>query len=366
LTDLNTTFTDSIYLSRALQLANSSTIATSPNPAVGAVIVAQNRILGEGYTQKDGGDHAEVMAFRNVSIQNQKLISQATLYVSLEPCSIFGRTPPCCDLIIKKQVKRVVVGCIDFTPGVLGKGLEKIRKAGIEVSVGLEQELAFTYSKYRQAITRKGRPFVILKQAVSSDGFVGRADQQVYLTGKMANTLSHQWRSEVDAILVGARTVITDNPSLTTRLLAGRSPARIVLDPKGRVELTQQVFAKAVTQNLPTYWAVDSTFVKTCLDQINERQLKNVVMLSLKPSARIQSLLTSLLELRIGRLLVEGGPTTLSHFVEAKAYDEVRQWTSEVKVGNHSFAIRAAQLPMDRVQHFHVGKDILSVGQLPR
>lgn len=365
MTDLNTTIPSSIYLSRSLQLANSSTVVTSPNPSVGAVIVAKNRIIGEGHTQEDGGPHAEVMALNDVSQLDAQLLKEATLFVSLEPCSIFGRTPPCCDLIIKHQLKKVVVGCIDFTPGVLGKGLERMRNAGIEVKIGVEQDLAFEYSKYRQAITRKNRPYVILKQAISQDGFVGIPNQQLLLTGKMANTLSHQWRSQVDAILVGANTVQVDDPSLSTRLAPGRSPARVILDPKGRVELSKQVFAKAERKELTTYWAVDSAIAKTCEANVKSNNLSNIVVLSLDASNRIESLLTALLELRIGRILVEGGPTTLSHFVEANAYDEYRQWTSPVRAGHHPDATKAALVPGENAQSYSIGNDKLVITRNP-
>lgn len=368
---VNKTITDFDYLSRCIQLANSSTIVTSPNPSVGAVLVAQNRVIGEGFTQRDGGAHAEVMAFTGVNDADQHLLGDATLYVSLEPCSIFGRTPPCCDLIIEKRIKRVVIGCIDFTKGVLGQGLERIRKAGIEVSIGIAQDRAFEYSKYRQAITRRNRPYVILKQAISADGYVGVSNQQLALTGKMANTLSHQWRSQVDAILVGANTVEIDDPSLTTRFSPGRSPARVILDPRGRVALSKQVLATAEgprdsgaeAQELPTFWAVDAAFAKTCRSKIEEHQLNNVIVLSLKRQNRIQSLLDALLKLRVGRLLVEGGPTTLRHFVEANAYDEYREWTTPTSIGSGQQAIAAAKVYVDSQATYAIGNDVLTIGR---
>lgn len=358
---VNTTFSDVVYSTRALQTANSSTVYTSPNPSVGAVIVADSRIIGEGFTQEDGGPHAEVMAFRAVKKEDLHLLKKSTVYVTLEPCSIFGRTPPCCDLLVKHQVKRVVVGCIDFTPGVLGEGLERLRNAGIEVVVGVQQDLAFEASKFRQAMTRKHRPYIILKQAVSQDGYVGLSDRQVALTGKMANTISHQWRSRVDAILVGANTVDIDDPALTTRLVAGRSPARVILDPQGRSALSKQVFAKAKEQELPTYWAVDSAFAKTCEAAVNALGYSGVVVLPLSEKTRIESLLDLLLKCKVGRLLVEGGPTTLRYFVEADAYDEYYKWTSEVRLEGHATAIAAAQIPGKNVRSFSVGKDSLRV-----
>lgn len=361
LTDVSASFSDHFFLSRALQISISSTVNTSPNPSVGAVIVANNRILGEGFTQEDGGPHAEVMAFRAVSDRDRHLLPQATIYTSLEPCSIFGRTPPCCDLIIKHQLKRVVVGCIDFTPGVLGNGLRRIREAGIEVSIGILQDLSLELSKFRQAITRFKRPYVILKQAVSLDGFVGVTDHQLPLTARMANTLSHQWRSQMDAILVGANTASIDNPSLSTRLVAGRTPARIILDPKGRVSLTKHVFAQAKMHELPTYWAVDSAYAKTCTEKLNHAQLAQVIILELNEEHRIQSLLDQLLVARVGRLLVEGGPSTLAHFVNANAYDEYREWKAPISAGHHSGAIPAAVVPGKRMHSYLIGPDTLTV-----
>jgi len=328
---------------------------------VGAVIVAENRILGEGFTQEDGGPHAEVMAFRAVDERDFHLLAQATIYTSLEPCSIFGRTPPCCDLIIKHQLKRVVVGCIDFTQGVLGNGLQRMREAGIKVSIGLHQDLALELSKFRQSITRQKRPYVILKQAVSDDGFVGLAGRQLALTGKMANTISHQWRSQMDAILVGANTIDIDDPNLSTRLVAGRSPARVILDPKGRSELTKQVLAKADTHEFPSYWAVDAAYAKTCNALLAKNNLSNVIVLALNEAHRIQSLLDQLLTARIGRLLVEGGPTTLAHFVKANAYDEYREWKSPVKAGHHKNPVSAAVIPGERPQSYWFGPDLLTV-----
>jgi len=266
-------------------------------------------------------------------------------------------------LLIKHQIKKVVVGCIDFTSGVIGKGLERMRQAGIEVAVGIEQDLAFEYSKYRLAITRNNRPYIILKQAVSQDGFVGLPNRQVALTGKMANTISHQWRSRVDAILVGANTVMIDNPSLTTRLIVGRTPSRVVFDPQGRVDLSRQVFVKAKDHEMPTYWAVDSACAKTCEDALKANGCSNVIVLHLTTSSRIESLLSALLKRKVGRLLVEGGPTTLRHFVNINAYDEYYQWTSTATLKGNNGAISAAIVPGKNVLSYAIGKDFLQISR---
>ncbi len=292
------------FLGRALQLAALGGGAVSPNPLVGAVIVsADGRILGEGYHPHDGGPHAEVQAFRNVAPRDESLLRQATIYVSLEPCSIHGRTPPCADLIVRKGVPRAVVGCIDFTPGVCGRGLQRLREAGVAVRLGVLQAKAFQAARFRHATVRNARPYVILKQALSADGSVGRRGARVPITGPLANRISHAWRARVDAIAVGAGTVVADDPSLTTRLSPGSSPHRVVIDLRGDLELDRARLAGAGEGLL--HFEPDASRVPW-----------------------VEQLLALLQERRVGKLLVEGGPRTLAAFVEAGAWDEYREWRS--------------------------------------
>ncbi|MBQ2163097.1 MAG: bifunctional diaminohydroxyphosphoribosylaminopyrimidine deaminase/5-amino-6-(5-phosphoribosylamino)uracil reductase RibD [Muribaculaceae bacterium] len=215
-------------MSRALQLARQGAGHTSPNPMVGAVVVCDGMIVGEGFHRRCGQAHAEVNAI--ASVNDQSVLHESTIYVTLEPCSHYGKTPPCANLLIEKGVKRVVVGCLDPFEKVSGRGVEMLREAGINVTVGvLENECKALNERFFTAHTTK-RPWVMLKWAQSSDGFMANEDGAVRFSTALTQRLMHSERSRVDAILVGARTVAVDNPSLTTRHWSGSSPLRVVID----------------------------------------------------------------------------------------------------------------------------------------
>ena len=220
---------DEIYMHRCIQLARNGWCGAAPNPMVGAVIVCDGKIIGEGYHAKCGEAHAEVNAIR--SVKNQELLKRSTIYVSLEPCAHYGKTPPCADLIVEKQLKRVVVGCQDPFAKVDGKGIEKLRQAGIEVTVGvLETECLELIERFVTYHARK-RPFITLKWAQSEDGFIDlnrTAGEPVKLSNDFTSMLVHKRRAEHDAILVGTRTALLDNPSLNVRNWYGKSPLRLV------------------------------------------------------------------------------------------------------------------------------------------
>ena len=215
-------------MSRALQLARQGAGHTSPNPMVGAVVVCDGMIVGEGFHRQCGQAHAEVNAI--ASVNDQSVLHESTIYVTLEPCSHYGKTPPCANLLIEKGVKRVVVGCLDPFEKVSGRGVEMLREAGINVTVGvLENECKALNERFFTAHTTK-RPWVMLKWAQSRDGFMANEDGAVRFSTALTQRLMHSERSRVDAILVGARTVAVDNPSLTTRHWSGNSPLRVVID----------------------------------------------------------------------------------------------------------------------------------------
>ena len=288
---------------RALYLATRSGPQTSPNPKVGCVIAAGERIVAEGLFRRDGGPHAEVDALLRLPPPDQLDRGTLAAYVSLEPCSIHGRTPPCADRLVAEGIGRVFVAALDATPGVCGQGLAILRRGGLAIEFGLGQDLGYALARPRAVFATAGRPYVILKQAVTSDGYVGRRGERVAITGAVANVISHQWRASVDAILVGAGTVLADRPSLRTRHVVGRSPRVVVVDPRGRLS---------------------PKLVRTYFPPADDRAVDYYA----GPAASVSNVVARLHEARVGRLLVEGGPATLERFAAAGAWDEYREWRS--------------------------------------
>ena len=221
---------DEKYMRRCLQLARNGQQNAKPNPMVGAVIVVNQTIIGEGYHVRCGQGHAEVNAFASVSVEDEKLLSEATMYVSLEPCSHYGKTPPCADLIIKKGVKRVVVGCVDEFAEVQGRGIQKLRDAGIEVTVGVLEDACKALNRRFFTYHRLQRPYIILKWAQTANGFIDDHGQTLAISTPFTQMLSHKLRAEEDAILVGRVTDDREHPQLTVRQWAGPNPKRLVID----------------------------------------------------------------------------------------------------------------------------------------
>lgn len=222
---------DQKYMRRCIQLAKNGRQNAKPNPMVGAVIVSNDgRILGEGYHVRCGEGHAEVNAFASVRQEDEPLLKEATIYVSLEPCSHYGKTPPCADLIIKKGVRRVVVGCIDEFAEVQGRGIRKLREAGIEVEVGVLEEECKALNRRFFTFHREKRPYIILKWAQTANGFIDDHFQPVQISNDFTKMLSHKLRAEEDAILVGRVTDERDKPQLNVREWSGPDPKRLVID----------------------------------------------------------------------------------------------------------------------------------------
>ena len=285
---------DEKYMQRCLQLAANGIQGARPNPMVGAVIVADGRIIGEGYHVRCGEGHAEVNAFASVSPDDERLLPEATIYVSLEPCAHYGKTPPCADLIVKKGVRRVVVGCIDPFAEVQGRGIERIRQAGFEVTVGvLEAECQWLNRRFF-TYHSKHRPYIILKWAQTANGFIDDHGQALQISNEQTQMLSHQLRAEEDAILVGHTTESREHPQLTVRHWHGSNPKRIVL-----------------THDRPLPLLMDDLYMQG-----------------------IQS------------LIVEGGRQTHEAFMKAGLWDEVRVETAPITVSDGT---RAPQLPAEAV-----------------
>lgn len=225
------------FLQRCCDLAMLPGAAVSPNPRVGAVLVHRGRVIGEGYHKKHGTAHAEVNCLASVRPEDRHLITDSTIYVSLEPCCIFGRTPPCTNLIIEHKIPRVVVGQRDRTAEVSGRGIQLLLEAGIEVKEFPDFKPAATIAQPRQLFAAEQRPFVLLKYARSADGFLAPADQKSYwITGPISRRLVHFWRARTKAILIGAGTLLADDPRLNLRYYPGESPLAVVIDPKGKIK----------------------------------------------------------------------------------------------------------------------------------
>lgn len=337
---------DEKYMQRALQLAKLGGVSVAPNPLVGAVIVHQDQIIGEGYHQKFGEAHAEVNAVN--SVKDQTLLRESTIYVTLEPCSHFGKTPPCADLLVRSQFKRVVIAQIDPFSEVSGRGIEKLRNAGIQVDCGILEDEAKELNKRFITFHTKKRPFVTLKWAQTSDGFIDR-DRSVqtqsginWISQPETQVITHQLRTSEQAILVGWRTVLNDNPSLTVRAFTGTNPIRIVIDPQLQAPQDSTVF----TDGLKTI----------VLNGKEEKVLGSVHYLRLQqfnPGA----ILSKLHELQISSVIIEGGAFTLTQFIESGLWDEAL-----VIVGEHEFesGMKAPVLPKMVNRQVPFGKDLLN------
>lgn len=298
------------YMARCLQLAKNGVGSVSPNPMVGAVIVCDGRIIGEGYHIRCGEAHAEVNAI--ASVKEAELLRRSTIYVTLEPCSHTGKTPPCADLIISKKIPRVVVGCLDPFSLVAGRGVKKLKDAGVEVTVGvLEEDCKRLIAAFVTQHTFK-RPFVTLKWAQSVNGCMDlkrEAGEALLLSTPLTQALVHKRRAEHDAILVGRRTALLDNPSLTTRSWFGSNPMRIVIDRKLTLPTSLRLFDHAVT-----------TLV---CNELKEESVGNLVYIKLDFSKSVlPQLMERLYQRNVQSLLVEGGSVLLHSFIKEGLWDE--------------------------------------------
>lgn len=303
---------DNHYMRRALDLAQLAEGDTTPNPGVGAVLVARNRIIGEGFHSAHGKAHAEVMAIRSVRPEDVELLPDSVLYVTLEPCCVFGRTPPCTDLILSSRIPKVVISCIDQSPGVNRKGIHILREHGIEVVENvLHQEGAYQ-ALARNTYVSQNRPYVILKMAVSQDGFIGQEDRQVILSNAASWRLVHRIRHRVDAILVGTRTALIDNPRLTNRLFWGVDPLRVVPDFNHRLQPDHTMFGGPGES-----WVIRHQKSPTDLNWP-----ANVSIKYLPIHNELSAMLTLLASAGKTSVLVEGGASLIRSFVKEDLWDE--------------------------------------------
>lgn len=297
---------------RCLDLAQLGAGSVSPNPMVGAVLVYGDKIIGEGFHEAYGQSHAEVNALSSVPEEHKHLIQASTLYVSLEPCSITGKTPPCSTLIIDNSIKKVVISAIDYTPGVFQKSKKILTSNGIHVTNGILEEKGSRISGIRKKYVNTNHPYVILKYAQTKDHFIGKTSpEQFWISNKFIKRLVHKWRAEVDAILVGTRTAIVDDPSLTNRLYFGKSPIRILIDKNLLVPIKSNIF----NEEAPTI----------VFNQLKNEKIGLVEWIKLDFSLTILPTLLNILHAKgIASLLVEGGAKTLQAFIDENLWDEAR------------------------------------------
>lgn len=311
---------DEMYMNRALELAKMADSSVFPNPFVGAVIVYCNEIIAEGYHQKYGGPHAEVLAVNQV--QDKSILSQSTIYVTLEPCAHHGKTPPCADLLVRHQFKRVVIGSVDPFALVNGAGISKLKNAGIEVEVDVLKEPCDELNKRFFTFHQKKRPWIALKWAESQDGFIApklqEFGQRIKITGDLSHQIVHLQRSKEHAILIGTQTALVDDPKLDVRLVKGVNPLRIVIDAELKLPPTLQLFS----DSLPTW-------VLNLLKNSSEGAVNFMKLEQLDP----QTICNQLYELGILSVYIEGGANTIQRFIDLGFWDTIYQFIGETNLG---------------------------------
>lgn len=319
---------------RCLQLAQLASGDVAPNPMVGSVLVHEGKIIGEGYHKEYGKEHAEVVCLASVRDEQRHLIKESILYVSLEPCAHFGKTPPCADLIIEQKIPRVVIGCRDPFVEVNGKGLEKLKAAGVEVELNVLEEECKTLNRRFFTFHTEHRPYVILKWAQTADGKIaGEDDNRVLISNEYTARLVHKWRSEEMAIVVGTNTALFDDPQLSTRNWPGKNPVRVVVDMNLRLPSSLKLFNRETTTivfNLHQHTLPFEKMGGASLKEMGVGYYQVTEDVSL-----VHQMLNGLYRLGIQSILVEGGTRMLQSFIEEGLWDEARIITNEqLTIGN--------------------------------
>ena len=332
------------FMKRCIALASKGIGYTYPNPLVGSVIVYNNKIVGEGYHAKYGESHAEVNAINSVA--NKELLRESTLYVNLEPCNHYGKTPPCTEAIINNNIKRIVIGSRDPNRLVNGSGIDKLRSNGCDVVVGVMEVECSDLNKRFFKYHKHKRPYIILKWAESKDGFISplksnRSPRKVnWISGEDSKKLTHKWRSEEHSILVGVQTVIDDNPLLTSRFVDGKNPIRLVLDPNSRIPIDSKVLSETS---------------KTIILSKKENNLIPDYTKSLS-FENIQLIIESLHDMKIQSVLIEGGTKTINHFLNNNLWDSIRVFKSNKNIKS---GIKSPNVDLLKFSKSQVGNDIL-------
>jgi len=347
------------YIKRCIDIGNNGLGSTRPNPMVGCVIIHENTIIGEGYTSAYGGNHAEVNAIK--SVKNKSLLHLTTLYVTLEPCSHFGKTPPCSDLIIEHKIPNVVIGTIDTHDKVAGQGIAKLKAAGCNVTVGVLESECKQHHKRFFTFHNKKRPYVILKWAETTDGFIApsakKENAPIWITNIYSRQLVHKWRAEEQAILIGTNTVTEDNPSLTTRNWKGNNPIRIVIDRVQKLSKDYTVF------NIDVETIIISEKLELGRQMQEDIRLKtehlNFEFINWNLKDKIASQICDILYSKnIDSVIIEGGQQTLQTFINENVWDEARVFTGNIAFNN---GVKAPELTGKLVSEKNILKDSLKI-----
>ena len=320
--------THEYFIHRCINLARKGAFDVSPNPMVGCVIVNDGEIIGEGYHKEFGKNHAEVNAIN--SVKDKSALRNSILYVNLEPCCHYGKTPPCTDLIIKYNIQKVVIGCKDTFSKVSGKGIKKLKDNSVDVIYGVLEKDCVELNKRFFCYHIKKRPYIILKWAKSKDNFIAPINQEkpFWMTSEKSKKLVHSWRAEEDAILVGRKTVVADNPFLTVRTNKGKNPKRIIIDKELLLDIKSNVFDDQadtiVFNNIKSATIDKTTYLKADFNNLNE------------------DILNQLYNRNILSLIVEGGAITINSFIATNLYDEIRVFTADKLLKN---GVNSPELP---------------------
>ncbi|PWT70920.1 MAG: bifunctional diaminohydroxyphosphoribosylaminopyrimidine deaminase/5-amino-6-(5-phosphoribosylamino)uracil reductase RibD [Bacteroidetes bacterium] len=309
--------TREIYMHRCLELAKLGLGHTAPNPIVGAVLVREERIIGEGYHSYYGAAHAEVNCLHSVGDDDRRWITDSTLYVSLEPCAHFGKTPPCADLIIEKKIPRVVIACRDPFKEVNGRGIEKLRAAGVDLEIGMLEKEAMDTNRRFFTFHQQHRPYIILKWAESANRKIANQDfSRVHISNEITNRLIHKWRGEEASILVGTRTALHDNPMLTVRTVPGKNPIRLVVDMQLRLPESLHLFDQKTR-----------TIVFNSIRHVDGEALSYYQIT--RDVSAVHQIVHALYQLNIQSVIVEGGAQLLQSFIDEDLWDEARIITND-------------------------------------
>jgi diaminohydroxyphosphoribosylaminopyrimidine deaminase/5-amino-6-(5-phosphoribosylamino)uracil reductase len=334
-------------MKRCIELALKGAGRVAPNPMVGSVLVHNDKIIGQGFHEFYGGPHAEVNCIGSVTAANEHLIPSSSLYVSLEPCAHYGKTPPCTDLVLDKKIPEVVIGCRDPFPEVNGKGIRILREAGVEVEAGVLESECVELNKRFFFTVQQQRPYVVLKWVSTANGMIAPSGgARLMISNALSNRLVHRWRSEEAAIMVGTNTALADDPALNVRHWKGKSPVRVVVDRKLRLPGHLKLFDQSV-----------STII---LNTVKEEQDSKIIHVKVSDD-NVHSMLSALQELKVQSVLVEGGAALLQSFINAGCWNEARVIINETLTVPHGVSaprltdarlVKTESLGTDRIHHF--------------
>jgi len=340
------------YILRCIELGKNGLGTTAPNPMVGCVIVSREKIIGEGFTSPYGGPHAEVNAIN--AVQDKALLKEATLYVCLEPCSHYGKTPPCADLIIKSGIPRIVIGLQDPHGKVAGKGIARLKEAGREVICPILEDRCYDHHKRFLTYHEKKRPYIILKWAESQDGFIAplqnvreKDPKPYWISNRYSRQLVHQWRTEEQAILAGTRTVLEDNPRLNSRFWKGKSPLRVVLDRNLKI---------------PSHYSIYDNSAHTLVLTEVEKKLPDNSGLEFQKIDFSKDVVRQICDILYKReilsVIIEGGAMTLKSFIKAGKWDEARIFTGgSILTGG----LKSPEINGKEIHRSFIGGDLLKI-----